>query len=225
MKILLIEDDEKISEAVCKILKDNGNETDAVYDGVEGLYYGLNGDYDAIILDIMLPKMDGVDVLKLLRTKNIPTPILMLTAKSSVNDKVEGLNLGADDYLAKPFSTDELLARLSAITRRGTTTKNKSINYGDFTVNKDKYVLEKETKSIGLNSKEMNVILFLIENQNQIVSKERFILKVWGYDSDVTENNVEAYISFVRKKLNYIKSNVKIKSLRGVGYRLEYNDD
>lgn len=225
MNILIIEDDIKIAEALSTILDDHGYNTDVVYDGVEGLYYGNNGNYEVIILDVMLPKMDGFDVLKLLRTQNIKTPILMLTAKSDIVDKVRGLNLGADDYMTKPFSPEELLARVKSITRRGNNLNTEQLTYGDIVVDKNKYIISKNSKKIDLNRKEMSVLSMLINNDKQIISKEQIIVKVWGNDSNITENNVEAYISFLRKKLYFIDSDVLIKSVRNVGYKLEYHHD
>lgn len=225
MKILVVEDDVKISEALCKILNDSGYIVDTVFNGMDGLYYACNGEYDAIILDVMLPKMNGFEVLKLIRGQKIKTPILMLTARTEIEDRVRGLDLGADDYLAKPFATKELLARIRAIIRRGENIVNDEITFGDISINKSSYTMIKNSTTVNLNKKELEMICMLMKKPGHIISKEQFIVKIWGEDSDVTDNNVEAYISFLRKKLHYIGSNVNIKSVRMLGYKLEENND
>jgi DNA-binding response OmpR family regulator len=225
MKILVVEDDIKISDILVKVLSDDGYTTEVVYDGLEGLYYASNGDYDAILLDLMLPKMDGFEVLKMLRVQKINTPVLMLTARGELEDRVKGLDLGADDYLPKPFAPKELLARLRAIIRRSSNVVLDEITFEDLVVNKNAYTLKSQSTSVNLNKKELDMMSLLMNKPGDIISKQQFILTVWGEDSEVTENNVEAYISFLRKKLEYVKSRVMIKSVRMLGYKLEVKDD
>jgi DNA-binding response OmpR family regulator len=225
MKILVVEDDIKISDILVKVLSDDGYTTEVVYNGLEGLYYASNGDYDAILLDLMLPKMDGFEVLKMLRVQKINTPVLMLTARGELEDRVKGLDLGADDYLPKPFAPKELLARLRAIIRRSSNVVLDEITFEDLVVNKNAYTLKSQSTSVNLNKKELDMMSLLMNKPGDIISKQQFILTVWGEDSEVTENNVEAYISFLRKKLEYVKSRVMIKSVRMLGYKLEVKDD
>jgi len=225
MKILVVEDDKKISEALCKILKDSGYDTEAVYDGMDGLYYVSNGDYDAVILDVMLPKMNGFEVIKLIRSQKIITPVLMLTARGDISDKVQGLDFGADDYLSKPFAPEELLARLRAITRRGHEVISDILSFGDIEISNKSFAMSKGIKSVNLSAKEYEVMKILVSNAGNVVSKERFLIKVWGEESDATSNNVEAYMSFLRKKLHYIGSDINIKAVRMLGYKLEEGHD
>jgi DNA-binding response OmpR family regulator len=225
MEILVVEDDIKISDILVKVLSDDGYTTEVVYNGLEGLYYASNGDYDAILLDLMLPKMDGFEVLKMLRVQKINTPVLMLTARGELEDRVKGLDLGADDYLPKPFAPKELLARLRAIIRRSSNVVLDEITFEDLVVNKNAYTLKSQSTSVNLNKKELDMMSLLMNKPGDIISKQQFILTVWGEDSEVTENNVEAYISFLRKKLEYVKSRVMIKSVRMLGYKLEVKDD
>ena len=222
MKLLLVEDEVQLSEALTQILMKNKYSVDAVHDGDDGLNYGLTGLYDVIILDIMLPKLNGLQILKILRKKGISTPIILLTAKDSIEDKVTGLDLGADDYLPKPFSPEELLARLRALTRR----KGEIINYnilefGDIKLNLLNYDLECNNNSITLTLKEFEILNYFMQRPKIIVSKDDLITKLWGFDSDIDHNNIEVYISFLRKKLTHINSNVKISTIRRVGYKLE----
>lgn len=222
MKLLLVEDEIQLSEALKEILIKNKYMVDSVYDGEAGIDYGLTGIYDLIILDIMMPKVNGLDVLKELRTNNITTPILLLTAKGEVQDKVKGLDCGADDYLVKPFSHEELLARLRALGRRKVEVINdNSLHFSDFSLNISTYELEGTTDSIRLTLKEFEILKYFMERPTLIVTKDDLITKVWGYDSDAEYNNIEVYISFLRKKLAYIGSKSKISTLRGIGYKLE----
>lgn len=222
MKLLLVEDEKQLSEALTQILIKNNYSVDAVFDGEDGLDYGLTDVYDAIILDIMLPKMNGLDVLKNLRKEGISTPIILLTAKGSVEDRILGLDYGADDYLPKPFSTEELLARLRAITRRkGPMVNNNILEFGDIKLNISTYNMEVNGTSLTLTSKEFDILKYFMERPTSIVTKDDLITKLWGFDSDVEHNNIEVYISFLRKKLAYVKSKVQITTLRRVGYKLE----
>ena len=194
---------------------------DVVYDGNDALDYGLSGIYDLIILDIMIPYRDGYEVAYELRKNKIETPILMLTAKDAVSDKVTGLNRGADDYMTKPFAPEELLARVKALTRRRGEVIIDEADFGDFNFNASTSTLTKGSKSVHLNFKEAEILKLLIANRDIILSKEDIITKVWGYDSDAGSNNVEAYISFLRRKLNFVNSSTEIKAIKKVGYRLE----
>ncbi|MBC5997249.1 DNA-binding response regulator [Romboutsia ilealis] len=222
MKLLLVEDEIQLSEALCQILIKNNYSVDAVYDGDDGLNYGLTDIYDVIILDIMLPKLNGLQVLKILRKKGISTPIILLTAKDSVEDKVTGLDLGADDYLAKPFSSEELLARLRALTRRkGDIINDNILDFGDIRLNLSTYDLECKNNSITLTLKEFDILHYFMQRPKSIVSKDDLITKLWGFDSEADYNNIEVYISFLRKKLTHIDSSVKISTIRRVGYKLE----
>lgn len=222
MKLLLVEDEVQLSEALSQILIKNKYSVDAVYDGEDGLNYGLTDIYDIIILDIMLPKLNGLKILKILRKKGISTPIILLTAKDSIDDKVIGLDLGADDYLPKPFSTEELLARLRALTRRrGEIVNDNILEFGDIKLNLSTYDLESDENAITLTLKEFEILNYFMQRPKSIVSKDDLITKLWGFDSEADHNNIEVYISFIRKKLTYINSNVKISTIRRVGYKLE----
>lgn len=222
MKLLLIEDEKELSEALYQILTKNKYLVDAVYDGEDGLDYALTDIYDVIVLDIMLPKLDGLSLLKKIRKEGILTPVIMLTAKSQIEDRVVGLDLGADDYLTKPFAVEELLARLRSITRRkGTVVNDNILTYGDIRLNVNTYDLDVNNESIRLTLKEFEIIKYFMERPKCVVSKDDLITKLWGFDSEVEYNNIEVYISFIRKKLSYLKSNVNIVTIRGVGYRME----
>ena len=222
MKLLLVEDEVQLSEALSQILIKNNYSVDAVYDGDDGLNYGLTDIYDVIILDIMLPKLNGLQVLRMLRKKGISTPIILLTAKDSVEDKVTGLDLGADDYLPKPFSSEELLARLRALTRRkGEVINYNILDFGDIRLSLSTYDLECKNNSITLTLKEFDILHYFMQRPKSIVSKDDLITKLWGFDSEADHNNIEVYISFLRKKLTHIDSSVRISTIRRVGYKLE----
>lgn len=222
MRILIVEDEIALAEALAQILHKNKFIADISNDGISGLDNALTGVYDVIILDIMLPKMNGFDVLKNLRLNKITTPVLILTAKDDVADKVRGLDTGADDYLTKPFSTDELLARVRSLYRRkANIVCDNTLTFLDISLKLSTYELNCSDKSVKLGLKEFSIMEILIENGNRIISKETLIEKVWGYESDAEYNNVEVYISFLRKKLLHISSGVVIKTVRGVGYCLE----
>lgn len=215
MKLLLVEDEKQLSEALSQILINNKYNVDAVYDGENGLEYALTDVYDVIILDIMLPKLSGLDILRKLRKENISTPILLLTAKDSVDDKVTGLDLGADDYLPKPFDPKELLARLRAISRRkGEVINDNLLSFGDISLNLSNYDLSCKDTTLTLTQKEFEILNYFMERPKNIVSKDDLITKLWGFDSDVEYNNIEVYISFLRKKLTFINSSVKITTIR-----------
>ncbi|MBP5175845.1 MAG: response regulator transcription factor [Treponema sp.] len=222
MRILLVEDEVRLSQALVEIFQKNRYGIDAVYTGPEGLQYAQSGIYDVVILDIMLPGMDGISILRALREEKNQVPILMLTAKDEVQDRVKGLDSGADDYMTKPFSTDELLARVRALSRRKADVKEDIITFGDLTLNKNNCELQKVGgEAIKLSLKEFQIIDLLFENPHQIIKKERIIEKIWGGDSDAEYNNVEVYISFIRKKIDQLKVKTQIRTARGIGYSLE----
>ena len=221
MQILIVEDEKRLANALKQILLEQKYMADVVHDGNEGLEYALSGIYDLIILDIMLPYKDGFQVAFELREKKISTPILMLTAKDTIPDKVSGLNSGADDYMTKPFAPEELLARIKALTRRKGEVILDETGYGDFTFNSSTNMLSKGTKSVHLNFKEAEILKLFIAAPDTIHSKDDIIVKVWGYDSDAGSNNVEAYISFLRRKLHFINSSTEIKAIKKMGYRME----
>ena len=222
MRLLLVEDEKQLSEALQQILIKNSYNVDAVYSGDEGLDYALSGIYDVIILDIMLPKLNGLEILKTIRKKGIATPVILLTAKASIEDKILGLDCGADDYLPKPFSTEELLARLRALTRRnGGFINENTLEFSDIKLNLSTYDMEVKDNSITLTQKEFEILKYFMQRPKLVVSKDDLITKLWGYDSDIEYNNIEVYISFLRKKLAYVESEVKITTIRRVGYRLE----
>ena len=221
MKLLLAEDEKDLSKALVTILKHSNYSVDAVYDGAEALDYIMNDEYDGIILDIMMPKMDGLTVLKKIREKGKTTPVLLLTAKSEIDDRVDGLDAGADDYLTKPFATKELLARIRAMTRRREETVVTNMTYGNLSLNPVSYEISTPYGSVRLANKEYQMMEMLIINHNKLISTERFMEKIWGYESEAEINVVWVYISYLRKKLTDIKANVCIKATRGVGYSLE----
>ena len=222
MNILLIEDEKSLSDALVLILKKEKYEVDAVYDGEAGLEYGSTGRYDVILLDIMLPKMNGYEVLEKLRAEKIATPILLLTARNQTSDKVKGLDMGADDYLAKPFSTSELLARIRALLRRKTDTIiTNEKTFGDLTLSVSNFEMYCKDKKIKVSLKESEIMQYFLSRPNFVVTKDELIVKLWGYESDVEYNNIEVYISFLRKKLAFLESAVSISTVRGVGYKLE----
>ena len=221
MQILIVEDEKRLADALYQILLEQKYMADVVYNGIDALEYGLSGIYDLIILDIMIPYKDGFEVAYELRKNKIDTPILMLTAKDTVPDKVTGLDKGADDYMTKPFAPEELIARIKALTRRKGEVVLDETSFDDFNFNASSNTLSKGTKSVHLNYKEAEILKLLLSKPDVIVSKDEIITKVWGYDSDAGSNNVEAYISFLRRKLNFINSDTEIKSIKKMGYRLE----
>ena len=222
MKLLVVEDEIQLADALSEILKRNMYSVDTVYDGIEGLDNAMTDVYDCIILDIMLPGMNGIDVLKNLRAEKISTPVLLLTARSEIDDKINGLDCGADDYLTKPFVTGELLARVRALTRRkGELVDENRLDYNGLELNKNTSSVIWQGSDVKLSLKEYQIMELLISNPRQILPKERIIEKIWGYESDVEYNNIEVYISFLRKKLAVISAPVQIKTARGIGYSLE----
>lgn len=223
MRLLLVEDEKRMAEALCELLRLEKYDVDHYADGPGGLDAALTGAYDLIILDVMLPGKNGFDIAREVRKNGIKTPILMLTAKSEVDDKVTGLDCGADDYLTKPFMTKELLARLRALGRRNMNTADGALRYGDITLNKETATLTCGENSVRLSEKEAHILEYLIANQGQILTREQLAVKIWGYDSDTEYNNVEVYMSFTRKKLNFVKSKAEIKAVRGIGYELRYS--
>lgn len=221
MKLLIVEDEVRLCEALAEVLKKNKYTVDAVHDGEAGLDYGMSDIYDAIILDIMLPKMDGMEVLRQLRANHINTPVIMLTARYMTGDKVDGLDAGADDYLTKPFETVELLARLRALTRRKSEIQPENLTIGDLSLSTYTSELSCGAKSIPLSLKEFQMMELLLRNADRIITKDLLIEKVWGFDSEAVHNNVEVYISFLRKKMKYLGSQVEIQTARGIGYRVK----
>ncbi|MCD7903635.1 MAG: response regulator transcription factor [Oscillospiraceae bacterium] len=224
MNILIVEDEQALAQALAQILKNNGHYTDIVYDGISALEYADGFPYDLVILDVMLPRLDGFGVVKTMREQGNSTPVLMLTARATVPDTVKGLNAGADDYMTKPFDTSELLARVNALTRRtGEVILNK-LTYADLTLELDSALLCSKRGSVHLSYKELGVAKMFLANPAMTITKESLIVKVWGADADITDNNVESYISFLRKKLKYLRSTVTIKNIQKIGYRLEVSE-
>lgn len=221
MKVLVIDDEAKLADAVGELLKRNKFVVDVVYDGEDGYFYAKRGDYDVIILDVMMPKMDGFEVASRLRQNKCNVPILMLTAKDEVSSRVKGLDCGADDYLTKPFASEELLARIRALTRRQSELVFDELKFEDITLNTSNYTLTCGQKSVTLGAKEYEILRFLMMNPSHVISKDVIISKIWGLDSDITENNVEAYMSFLRKKLFFVGSRVTVMTKRLLGYYLE----
>ena len=222
MKILVIEDEVQLADALCELLKRNMYSADVCYNGIDGLDNAMTGIYDCIILDIMLPGMNGIDVLRNLRNEKISTPVLLLTARSEISDKINGLDCGADDYLTNPFVTGELLARVRAVTRRkGEIVDESRLEFNGLCLNKNTCSISCGGNDVKLSLKEYNVMEMLIANPGQILPKERIIEKIWGSESDVEYNNIEVYISFLRKKISSISADVQIKTARGIGYFIE----
>lgn len=222
MRILMVEDEKYMAEAVAQVLKKNNYSVDLEYNGEAGLDSGLSGIYDIIILDIMLPKIDGMSILKELRRNGIETPVILLTARGETEDKVRGLDNGADDYLAKPFHTDELLARLRALGRRkAELLSDGKLKYGDIELNPLTLQLGCGGKEIKLTLKESQLLELMIKRNTMIISKEIMIEKLWGYDTDAEENRVEIHVSLLRKKMAQLESNVSICTIRGAGYVLQ----
>lgn len=226
MRLLLVEDEKRMAQALCEILRLENYEVDCCFDGIEGLNSIQSGIYDVIILDVMLPGINGYEVTKQARQSGVRTPILMLTAKSELDDKVMGLDIGADDYLTKPFMTKELLARIRALGRRNINTPDGTLTFGDIYLDTNTSTLYCNTggQSVRLGEKEYRILEYLIVNNGQILTREQFAVKIWGYDNEAEYNNVEVYMSFTRKKLAFVKSKTEIKAVRGIGYELRYVD-
>ena len=223
MRLLLVEDEKRMAQALCEILRQEKYDVDHFANGLDGLYALQTKGYDLAILDVMLPHKNGFEIAKQARKEGVKTPILMLTAKSELDDKVTGLDCGADDYLTKPFMTKELLARLRALGRRNINSPDGTLAFGDITLNKETSTLFCGENSVRLSEKELRILEYLIANQGQILTREQLAVKIWGYDSDTEYNNVEVYMSFARKKLNFVKAKVEIKAVRGIGYELRYD--
>ena len=221
MNILVVEDEKSLAEALGEILRHAGHFPDIVGDGQSALDYTELAKYDLVILDVMLPRLDGFQVIAKMRERGDATPVLMLTARSATSDKVAGLNAGADDYMTKPFDTEELLARVRAMTRRTGEVILNTLSFGDLKLDLDSGQLHCGDDSVQLSRKELDVARLLLSNPGMTVPKETLLINVWGMESEATDNNVEAYISFLRKKLRYLKSSVSIKNLQRLGYRLE----
>lgn len=221
MRILLAEDERSLSRAIIALLERNNYSADAVYDGQEVLAYLEAGNYDALILDWMMPKLDGLCVLRALRQRGNRIPVLMLTAKSEVDDKVLGLDSGANDYLTKPFSTQELMARIRAMTRSQTGQFTSCLTFGNITLDQATFELSSPAGSFRLANKEFQMMELLMRNPRQLIPTERFLERIWGYDSDVELNVVWVYISYLRKKLAALRADIQIKVTRNAGYSLE----
>lgn len=225
MRLLLAEDEKALSDALVTILKHNNFSVDAVYNGEDAIDYIQSEIYDCVILDVMMPVCDGFTVLKRIRADKNNVPVIMLTAKSQTEDKVAGLDYGADDYITKPFNSKELLARIRAVTRRQTDVKESFPAFGDLTLNRITFELICKNKKILLTSKEFQIIELMMQNPSRIISSEKFMDKIWGFDSDSDINVVWTYISYIRKKLKLLDSAVKVKAVRNIGYKLELVND
>ena len=222
MRVLLAEDEKRMAAALAALLKQEKYDVDHVSDGEAALAALESGVYDIAVLDVMMPEMNGFDVARHARSGGVKTPILMLTAKSGLDDKVEGLDSGADDYLTKPFQTKELLARIRALGRRSASFQDGSLRYGDLSLDIPKAVLTCAStgQSVRLSEKELRILEYMFGNQGQIMTREQLALKIWGFENEAEYNNVEVYMSFTRKKLAFVGSNVEIKAVRGLGYEL-----
>lgn len=224
MKILIIEDEKLLAKSLCDLLESKGFETEAVYDGKSGREYAELDIYDLLILDVMMPEMDGYEVARHVRAQRCATPILMLTAKSSLEDRIEGLNAGADYYLTKPFDSRELLACVNALLRRQGAQVNE-LKYGNTSLDLESGKLICGNKNVRLSAREFDIMRFLMQAKENNVSKETLLTKVWGYDSNAVENHVEVYVGFLRKKLLSIGSDIRIEAIRRLGYHLEAGND
>ncbi|MBB5182387.1 response regulator transcription factor [Catenisphaera adipataccumulans] len=224
MNILVVEDEKNLATVICQMLKEEKWQTTAVYDGNDGADYALSGLYDCIIMDVMLPHKNGFEIVQEMRENKIETPVLMLSALDEVPDKVKGLNVGADDYMTKPFDRTELIARIRAMTRRKGEVVINDLDFADLTLELSTCELYCHEKHIHLSYKEFEIMKLLMEHPEMITTKEDLIVQVWGMDSEAIDNNVEVYISFLRKKLKFLKSKVTIKAIRRVGYRFEVSE-
>lgn len=225
MNILIIEDTKSLAQTLADLIQKSNYSTDIAFDGESGLEYARSNLYDAIVLDVMLPDINGFKVLSIIRKEKIKTPVLILTARSDLKDRIYGLDMGADYYLTKPFEREEFLACLRAVIRRQSPIIIDDLQFGDIILSTSLHELRCNSKSIKLNSKEYELLRLLIINQNQILSKDIIINKIWGYNSEATYNNLEAYISFLRRKLNLLSSKVTICIVRKAGYYLEVKHD
>ena len=226
MRVLIVEDEVRLAETLKDLMEMEGYTADVCHDGEAGLDNALSGIYDVVILDVMLPKMDGFSVLRQLRASGSAVPVLMLTARSELSDRVSGLDQGADYYLTKPFEPKELMACVRALGRRQPELRNTDqIQCADLTLEKSAFTLSCGERSVRLSRREFDMMELLMLNQKQVITKESLLLKIWGYESDAEDNNVEVYISFLRKKLDHLHSQVRIKTIRMVGYCLEFPKD
>ena len=225
MRLLLAEDEKSLARAVSAILEKNNFSVDVVYDGADALDWLRAGNYDGAVLDIMMPKMDGITVLKTIRAEGNMLPVLLLTAKSEIDDKVEGLDSGANDYLTKPFAAKELLARIRAMTRTATAQPSSTLQVGNLTLDRATFELKSPSGSFRLANKEFQMLETLMANPKTLISTERFMEKIWGYDAEAEINVVWVYISYLRKKLAALNANVQIKATRNAGYSLEVKED
>ncbi len=223
MRLLLAEDEKELSRALVTILKHNHYSVDAVYNGKEALDYLAVGDYDGVLLDIMMPEIDGITVLKTIRAAGNKVPVLLLTAKSEIDDRVEGLDSGADDYLTKPFAMRELLARIRAMTRRKEEQTVSILTFGDVHLNRITFEVSTKIASVRLANKEFQILEMLMEHPKQVISSEQMIEKIWGFDSEIELNTVWVYLSNLRKKLTLIHAKIQIRAARNLGYFLEEN--
>ena len=226
MRILIVEDEYSLADAIAEILKNEKFNVDIVTDGENGEFEALTGIYDLIILDVMLPGKNGYEILKNLRKENIKTPVIMLTAKSELENKLEGLENGADDYITKPFHMKELIARIKVILKRSTDVQEiEYLEFEDLKLDLTSCKLECNGNSVVINGKELELMQLLLLNKNQVLSRETAANKIWGYYDESEYNNVEVYVSFIRRKLKILKSKVKIKAIRGIGYKMEVEND
>ena len=226
MRVLIVEDEVRLAATLQDLMELDGYAADACHVGESGLVIALSGIYDVVILDVMLPKMDGFSVLRQLRASGSAVPVLMLTARSELSDRVSGLDQGADYYLTKPFEPKELMACVRALGRRQPELRNTDqIQCADLTLEKSAFTLSCGERSVRLSRREFDMMELLMLNQKQVITKESLLLKIWGYESDAEDNNVEVYISFLRKKLDHLHSQVRIKTIRMVGYCLEFPKD
>ncbi len=225
MRLLLAEDEKELADALTVLLRHSNYSVDAVYNGEDALEYLRTGLYDGAILDIMMPKLDGITVLRTARAEGFSLPVLLLTARSETDDKVAGLDAGADDYLTKPFAIKELLARIRAMTRRTGESTSNVLSFGNVTLDRLTFEINTPDGSVRLSNKEYQMLEMLMSNRGQVISTERFMEKIWGYDTDTEQNVVWVYISYIRKKLAGIRADVKITAVRNLGYVLEKNND
>ncbi len=226
MKILILEDEYSLADAIAETLKKEKFKVSIVTNGEEGENEALTGLYDLILLDVMLPKRNGFEILKKIRTEEIETPVILLTAKSEMTDKLNGLENGADDYITKPFHMKELIARVKIVLRRKANVKDTHVlECGDLKLDLTTGKMSCQNHAISIAGKELELLEMLLLNKKQIIKKETLVSKIWGYESEAEYNNVEVYVSFLRRKLKLLQSKVKIKAVRGIGYKMEEEDD
>ena len=220
MNILVVEDEKNLNDAMCHVLTEDGCHAKAAYDGKAGYELAKTGEYDVVVLDVMLPEMDGFEVVHQLRRDGVATPVIIVTAKTSTTDKIEGLDCGADDYMTKPIDTDELLARIRALSRRKGEVPIDEMKFGDLALDLHTHDLRCNGRDVHLSQKEFEVMRMLMSSTGRVVSKHDLLASIWGTEGDTSENSAEAYISFLRKKLSHLHSEVQITTVRLLGYRL-----